>query len=98
MQVVWEKKEILVFKLTFSPFFTVFSTPWRRNHILATLKLSSVIAFNLDEKFCWIIAQLFIKNPNIGKQHFLLFPMFSTLSKREIIILAMFNLSSANAF
>ena len=32
-----------------------------------------------------------------GNPHFLLFPVSSTLSKREIIILAMLNLSSANA-
>ena len=39
------------------------------------------------------------KGENAGNQHFLLFPtVFSTLSKREIIILANYNLSSANAF
>ena len=39
------------------------------------------------------------KQENSGNQHFLLFQKrFSTLSRREIIILAMFNLFSANAF
>ena len=39
------------------------------------------------------------KRENAGNQHFSLFPIvFSILSKREIIILAQFNLSSANAF
>ena len=39
------------------------------------------------------------KEENAGNQHFLLFPtVFSTLSQREIVILAIFNLSSANAF
>ena len=39
------------------------------------------------------------KGENAGNQHFLLFPQcFLLLSKREIIILAMFHLSSANAF
>ena len=34
-----------------------------------------------------------------GNQHFLLFPtVFSALSKRKIVILATFNLFSANAF
>ena len=39
------------------------------------------------------------KEENAGNQHFLPFPtVFSTLSKREIIIFATLNLSSANAF
>ena len=38
------------------------------------------------------------KRENAGYQHFLLFPVFSSLSKREILISATFNLSSANAF
>ena len=38
------------------------------------------------------------RGENAGNQHFLFFPVFSSLWKREIIILAMFNLSSANAF
>ena len=39
------------------------------------------------------------KGENAANQHFLLFPpVFPTMSKREIIILATFNLSSANAF
>ena len=39
------------------------------------------------------------KEDDAGKQHFLLFPQcFPTLSQSEIVILAMFNLSSANAF
>ena len=38
------------------------------------------------------------KGENANNQHFLLFPVFSTLSRREIITLAMFNLTSANAF
>ena len=38
------------------------------------------------------------KGENAGNQHFLLFPLFSTLSEREIIILATFNLLSVNAF
>ena len=39
------------------------------------------------------------KGENAGNQHFLLFPtVFSTLSKREIIILIIFNMSSAKAF
>ena len=39
------------------------------------------------------------KGENTGNQHFLIFStMFSTLSKREIGILATLNLSSANAF
>ena len=38
------------------------------------------------------------KGENSGNQHFLRFStVSSTLSKREIIILAIFNLSSANA-
>ena len=38
------------------------------------------------------------KGENAGNQHFLLFPtMFSTVSRREIIILVTFVLSSANA-
>ena len=39
------------------------------------------------------------KGENAGNQHFLLFStVFSTLSKRENVILATFKLSSANAF
>ena len=39
------------------------------------------------------------KEENAGKQHFLLFPQcFQLLSQREIVILAVINLSSANAF
>ena len=39
------------------------------------------------------------KEENAGNQHFLLFPQcFLFLSQREIVILEMFNLSSANAF
>ena len=39
------------------------------------------------------------KEENAVNQHFLFFPhYFATLSKRETIILAMFNLLSANAF
>ena len=39
------------------------------------------------------------KGENAGNQHFLQIPtMFSTLSKREIIITAAFNLSSASTF
>ena len=38
------------------------------------------------------------KGENAGNQHFLLFPVFSTLSKRETVILAKFNLSSASAY
>ena len=38
------------------------------------------------------------KGENAGNQHFILFPVFSTLSKRKIVILAMFNLLFANAF
>ena len=39
------------------------------------------------------------KGENAVNQHFLLFPQcFLTLSKKEIIILATFNFSSANAF
>ena len=38
------------------------------------------------------------KGANAGNQLFLLFPVFSTLSRREIIILTTFNLLSANAF
>ena len=38
------------------------------------------------------------KRRNAGNQHFFLFPtLFSTLSKTEIVILATFNLLSANA-
>ena len=37
------------------------------------------------------------KGENAGKQHFLVFPVFSILSRREIIILTP-NLSSAIAF
>ena len=39
------------------------------------------------------------KEENAGNQHFLLFPQcFQLLSQREIVILATFNLSTANAF
>ena len=39
------------------------------------------------------------KEENAGNQHFLLFPtVFSSLPQREIVILATFNLWSANAF
>ena len=38
------------------------------------------------------------KGENAGNHHFLLFPVFSTQSKKEIFILAMFYLLSANAF
>ena len=39
------------------------------------------------------------KGENAGNQHFLLFPpVFSALSKRKIVILATFNLLSANDF
>ena len=38
------------------------------------------------------------KGENTGNQHFLPFPVFSTLLKREIIILAMINLSSVHVF
>ena len=38
------------------------------------------------------------KGENAGDQHFLLFHSITTLSKREIVILGMLNLSSSNAF
>ena len=38
------------------------------------------------------------KGEKTGNQHFPLFPVFSTLSKREIVTLASFDLSSANVF
>ena len=38
------------------------------------------------------------KEENAGNQHFLLFPVFSTLSKEGIVILVTCNLSSANVF
>ena len=39
------------------------------------------------------------KGENVGNQHFLPFPpVFSILSKGGMVILATFNLSSANAF
>ena len=38
------------------------------------------------------------KGENAGNLHFLLLPVFSTLSKRKHITLATFNLSSTNAF
>ena len=40
-----------------------------------------------------------VKEENAGIHHFLHFPQgFLLLSQREIVILAMYNLSSANAF
>ena len=38
------------------------------------------------------------KGENAGNQHFLLFPQCFLLNQREIVSLAAFNLSSANAF
>ena len=77
-------------------------------------KLLSAICFSLDQSkiltsgnglslYLTILTFNDQKEEGFGKhcgnQHFLLLPtLFSALSRREVIILAMFNLSSANAF